>query len=185
MAIMNKRSLIALLVSLALVLSVLTVGVFADEVDPSQGEEQSTTTTVEGGDNNEEQTTTTAGNEETTTTSKKDETTTTADPHAGHDHGEGEEKDYTNLIVTLAVLGVIIIAGVVLAIINRVKLKAFLRSVKSEMKKVVWSPADQTRKNFLVVMVICVAVIILVAVLDIAFGKGISALAEWIKSFRA
>ena len=53
------------------------------------------------------------------------------------------------------------------------------------MKKVVWSPADQTRKNFLVVMVICVAVIILVAVLDIAFGKGISALAEWIKTFRA
>ena len=184
MAIMNKRSLIALLVSLALVLSVLTVSVFADEVDPSQGEEQSTTTTVEGGDNNEEQTTTTNGEE--TTTTKKDETTTTADPHAGHDHGTGEEeKDYTNLIITLAVLAVIIIAGVVLAIINRVKLKAFLRSVKSEMKKVVWSPADQTRKNFLVVMVICVAVIILVAVLDIAFGKGISALAEWIKSFRA
>ena len=182
MAIMNKRSLIALLVSLALVLSVLTVSVFADEVDPSQGEEQSTTTTVEGGDNNEEQTTTTSG-EETTTTK---ESTTTADPHAGHDHGTGEEeKDYTNLIVTLAVLAVIIIAGVVLAIINRVKLKAFLRSVKSEMKKVVWSPADQTRKNFLVVMVICVAVIILVAVLDIAFGKGIGALAEWIKSFRA
>ena len=184
MAIMNKRSLIALLVSLALVLSVLTVSVFADEVDPSQGEEQTTTTTVEGGDNNEEQTTTTNGEE--TTTTKKDETTTTADPHAGHDHGTGEEeKDYTNLIITLAVLAVIIIAGVVLAIINRVKLKAFLRSVKSEMKKVVWSPADQTRKNFLVVMVICVAVIILVAVLDIAFGKGISALAEWIKSFRA
>ena len=184
MAIMNKRSLIALLVSLALVLSVLTVSVFADEVDPSQGEEQSTTTTVEGGDNNEEQTTTTSGEE--TTTTKKDETTTTADPHAGHDHGTGEEeKDYTNLIITLAVLAVIIIAGVVLAIINRVKLKAFLRSVKSEMKKVVWSPADQTRKNFLVVMVICVAVIILVAVLDIAFGKGIGALAEWIKSFRA
>ena len=184
MAIMNKRSLIALLVSLALVLSVLTVSVFADEVDPSQGEEQSTTTTVEGGDNNEEQTTTTNGEE--TTTTKKDETTTTADPHAGHDHGTGEEeKDYTNRIITLAVLAVIIIAGVVLAIINRVKLKAFLRSVKSEMKKVVWSPADQTRKNFLVVMVICVAVIILVAVLDIAFGKGISALAEWIKSFRA
>ena len=182
MAIMNKRSLIALLVSLALVLSVLTVSVFADEVDPSQGEEQPTTTTVEGGDNNEEQTTTTSG-EETTTTK---ESTTTADPHAGHDHGTGEEeKDYTNLIITLAVLAVIIIAGVVLAIINRVKLKAFLRSVKSEMKKVVWSPADQTRKNFLVVMVICVAVIILVAVLDIAFGKGISALAEWIKSFRA
>lgn len=184
MAIMNKRSLIALLVSLALVLSVLTVSVFADEVDPSQGEEQPTTTTVEGGDNNEEQPTTTTGEE--TPTTKKDETTTTADPHAGHDHGTGEEeKDYTNLIVTLAVLAVIIIAGVVLAIINRVKLKAFLRSVKSEMKKVVWSPADQTRKNFLVVMVICVAVIILVAVLDIAFGKGISALAEWIKSFRA
>ena len=182
---MNKRSLIALLVSLALVLSFLTVGVLADEADAGNGNEETTTTTAaenEGG-NEEESTTTTAGEEETTT--KKEETTTTAAHDHDHEDGEDEPKDYTNLIVTLSILAVIIIACVVLAIVNRVKLKAFLRSVKSEMKKIVWSPKEQTRKNFLVVMVICIAVIVLVAALDIAFGKGISALAEWIKSFRA
>ena len=168
---MNKRSLIALLVSLALVLSLFTVGIFAEEEDTSTtvaGEEQSSTT--EAG--NEENTTTTAEGE---TTTKKEDTTTTAHDH-DHDHEE-EEKDYTDLIVTLSILGVIIIACVVVAIINRVKLTAFLRSVKSEMKKVVWSPKDQTRKNFLVVMVICIATIILVAILDYAFSNGISGLA--------
>lgn len=53
------------------------------------------------------------------------------------------------------------------------------------MKKVVWSPKDQTRKNFLVVIVICVAVVILIGILDFAFNKGITALTGWIKTFKA
>ena len=145
---MNKRSLIALLVSLALVLSFFTVGVFAHE----------------GHDHAEE--------------------VTTVDPHAGHDHGTEEEKDYTGLIITLSVIAVIVVIAVILAIKNRVKLAAFFRSVKSEMKKIVWSPKDQTRKNFLVVMVICIAVVILIGILDFAFNKGITALTGWIKTLK-
>ena len=141
---MNKRSLIALLVSLALVLSFFTVGVFAHE-DHDHAEE-----------------TTTAA---------------TSTPEVA--------KDYTGLIITLSIIAVILVIAVIVAIKNRVKLAAFLRSVKSEMKKVVWSPKDQTRKNFLVVMVICIAVVILIGILDFAFNKGITALTGWIKTFKA
>lgn len=141
---MNKRSLIALLVSLALVLSFFTVGVFAHE-----------------GHDHAEETTTAA----------------TSTPEVA--------KDYTGLIITLSIIAVILVIAVIVAIKNRVKLAAFLRSVKSEMKKVVWSPKDQTRKNFLVVMVICIAVVILIGILDFAFNKGITALTGWIKTFKA
>ncbi len=190
MTCMNKRSLIALLVSLALVLSFLTIGVLAtdaeaggDENDTTTVEEQSTTTVENESTSAEEEEDSTTKGEASTTT--KSEAATTVDEHAGHDHGEGEgEKDYTSLIVTLSIVAVIIIIAAIVAIKNRVKLAAFLRSVKSEMKKIVWSPKDQTRKNFWVVMIICIAVIILVAILDVAFGTGINKLAEWIKSFR-
>ncbi len=132
---MNKRSLIALLVSLALVLSFFTVGVFADE-------SETTTTTVT----------------------------------------ETESKDYTGLIITLSVIAVIVVVATIVAIKKREKLAAFFRSVKSEMKKIVWSPKDQTRKNFWVVMIICIAVTILIGILDFVFGKGISKLSDWIKT---
>lgn len=141
---MNKKSLIALLVSLALVLSFLTVGVFAhDDHDHDHAEEVTTAAVTE------------------------------------------TAKDYTGLIITLSVIAVILVVAVILGIKNRVKLAAFFRSVKSEMKKVVWSPKDQTRKNFLVVIVICVAVVILIGILDFAFNKGITALTGWIKTFKA
>lgn len=139
---MNKKSLIALLVSLALVLSFLTVGVFAHD-DHDHAEEVTTAAVTE------------------------------------------TAKDYTGLIITLSVIAVILVVAVILGIKNRVKLAAFFRSVKSEMKKVVWSPKDQTRKNFLVVIVICVAVVILIGILDFAFNKGITALTGWIKTFKA
>ena len=139
---MNKRSLIALLVSLALVLSFFTVGVFAHD-DHDHAEEA-----------------TTAAVTETT-------------------------KDYTGLIITLSIIAVILVVAVILAIKNRAKLAAFFRSVKSEMKKIVWSPKDQTRKNFLVVMVICIAVVILIGILDFAFNKGITALTAAIKNLKS
>ena len=137
---MTKRSLIALLVSLALVLSFFTVGVFAHD---DHDHEETTTATAEA---------------------------------TGID---------TGLIITLAVIAVIVVIAVILAIKNREKLAAFFRSVKSEMKKIVWSPKDQTRKNFWVVVIICVSVVILIGILDFAFNKGITALSEWIKTFKA
>ena len=189
MAFTNKRSLIALLVSLVMVLSIFTVGVFADETDSSTAE--STEANVESTSEEEssaeessseeesetEGATTEAATtaEETTEETTSESTTTTTDDH---DH---DEFNWTELIVNLVIGGIIVIVGAILIIKNRVKLAAFLRSVKSELKKVTWSPKDQTRKNFLVVAIICIAVVILVGILDFAFGFGIASLAKLFK----
>ena len=182
----NKRSLIALLVSLVLVLSFFTVGVFADETTEPVSEEASATeevsaTETESAAETESATETATATESTTETATTEATTTTASTTTttgDHDH---DEFNWTELIVNLVIGGIIIIVGAILIIKNRVKLAAFLRSVKSETKKVVWSPKDQTRKNFLVVVVICVAVVILVGILDFAFGYGIAGLAQLFK----
>ena len=52
------------------------------------------------------------------------------------------------------------------------------RGYKSEVKKIVWCPWNQVRKNTLVVVVVIVASAAVVGLLDVAFSKGIFALAE-------
>ena len=171
----NKRSLLALIVSIVLVLSFFTVSAFAETESATEAatteaattEAATTEATTTEAATTEAATTEAATTEATTTT----ETTTTTDDH---DH----EFDWTELIVNLVIGGIIIIVAAILIIKNRVKLAAFLRSVKSETKKVVWSPKEQTRKNFLVVVIICVAVVILVGILDFAFGYAIAGLAK-------
>ena len=131
---MNKRSLIALLVSLALVLSFFTISVLADETATEE------VTTVE------ETTTEGTTTESTTTAATTTEATTTTATTTEHSH----EIDWKNVIITGSIVLVILVIAGIIAYKNRVKLVAFLRSVKSEMKKIVWSPKDQTRKNYLV-----------------------------------
>ena len=50
------------------------------------------------------------------------------------------------------------------------------RSYKSEVKKIVWCPWNQVRKNTLVVVVVIVASAAVVGVLDYAFSQGLIAL---------
>ena len=50
------------------------------------------------------------------------------------------------------------------------------RSYKSEVKKIVWSPWNQVRKNTLVVVVVIVASAAAVGLLDYAFSQGLIAL---------
>ena len=50
------------------------------------------------------------------------------------------------------------------------------RSYKSEVKKIVWSPWNQVRKNTLVVVVVIVASAAAVGVLDYVFTHGLIAL---------
>lgn len=49
----------------------------------------------------------------------------------------------------------------------------FFRSYKSEMKKIVWSPWKQVRKNSLVVFVVVAACAAIICALDFAFSRGI------------
>jgi preprotein translocase SecE subunit len=53
------------------------------------------------------------------------------------------------------------------------KLGHFFRSYKSELKKIVWSPWKQVRKNSLVVFAVVIACAALICVLDIAFSQVI------------
>ncbi len=101
----------------------------------------------------------------------------------GHDHdhdtettGEEEEGFGTSDIVSLIILGVVVIAIAVYCIVKREKVGKFFRSLKSEFKKIVWSPRDQVRKNTIVVVVAVVALAIIIALADLVFMKGITAL---------
>ena len=72
----------------------------------------------------------------------------------------------------------IILIIVALVIKFRKKLGDFLRSVKSELGKIVWSGKENTRKSFLVVIVVAIAVAIMIGLIDFAFNTGISKLYE-------
>lgn len=78
--------------------------------------------------------------------------------------------------ISMGVLGVLIIVGVFFGIKYREGLVKWLRSYKSEIKKIVWMPWPDVRKNTIVVIVVIVVLGILIAMLDYVFSKGIIAL---------
>lgn len=49
----------------------------------------------------------------------------------------------------------------------------YFRSLKSEIKKIVWSPWKQVKKNTAVVLAVVVAFAILIGVLDYGFAQSI------------
>ena len=53
------------------------------------------------------------------------------------------------------------------------RIKSFFKSIKSEVKKISWSPWTDVRKNTLVVVVVIVICAIALAVVDIVFSYGI------------
>ena len=78
----------------------------------------------------------------------------------------------TNAIIWIVVGGVVLVAAVVLCIIFREKVGKFLRVYKSEIKKVVWLPWDQTKKSTLVVLVILIICATAIALVDLGLSKG-------------
>ena len=104
------------------------------------------------------------------------------DEHEGHDHADETEEEEKTLglgfWISMGVLGALIIVGVVFAIIKREKLKVWLLSYKSELKKIVWSSKQDVKKNTIVVIVAVLAIAIVVGLLDFAFNKGIIALGK-------
>ena len=91
--------------------------------------------------------------------------------------GSTEKKSLsTGDIVSLAILGVVIVIAAIWCIKNREKVGKYFRSLKSEYKKIVWSPWNQVRKNTLVVIVVVVAVALLIGIADYIFSNGIRSL---------
>lgn len=78
----------------------------------------------------------------------------------------------TGAIVTIIVAVVIVVAAIVLGIIFREKVKKFLRVYKSEAKKIVWLPWNQTKKSSIVVVVVLVICAVAICLLDFGLSKG-------------
>ena len=150
------RSALSLILVLMLVFSLGAVNVFADEASETEVET------------------------EVLTDGAVDDTAATEDEH-DHDHDHEEEEEAkegmtTFDIVSLAILGALIVAGVIYCLKNKEKVGKFLRSLKSEFKKISWSSWRDVRKNTLVVLIVVIAVAILIGVVDVLFSKGIIAL---------
>ena len=58
------------------------------------------------------------------------------------------------------------------------RIKSFARSIKSEVKKISWSPWTDVRKNTLVVVVVIVVCAVALAIVDYVFLQGITALGK-------
>ncbi len=58
------------------------------------------------------------------------------------------------------------------------KIAAFARSIKSEVKKISWSPWTEVRKNTLVVIVVIAVCAVALAIVDYVFVQGITALGK-------
>ncbi len=152
---------LAAFLALALMLSLCSLSIFADEPE---------VTTAEG------EATTAAPDE--TTAAPADETTAASDDDHDHDHDHGFPWD------AVISFGIVIIAIIVLLIVYFVnpkfkeKVQNFFRSLKSELNKVVWSSKDDVKKNTVVVLIFVAAFAVLIGLLDFLFSKGIIALGK-------
>ncbi len=182
---LRRTSLI--LLAVVLMLSVFSMTAFADEAvvdgDVLSAPVDADATATEGEEDISEDTTPvedTADDAAVADEDKADEATedsTEADVITTGD-AEAEEKDGlgTSDIVSLIILGIVVIVTAVYCIVKRENVGKFFRSIKSEFKKIVWSPRDQVRKNTIVVVVVVVALAAVIALADLIFMKGITAL---------
>lgn len=121
---------------------------------------------------------------EATDDTATDDSATTGDKAAddGHDHDHDDETTTdgegfgTSDLVSLILFGIVVIAVVVYCIVKREKVGAFCKSLKSEFKKITWSPWSQVRKNTIVVLIVVISLAIVIGVADLIFMKGITAL---------
>lgn len=79
----------------------------------------------------------------------------------------------TSTIVWLIVAAVLVIAAVVLCIRFREKLKKLFKVYKSEIKKIVWLPWNQTKKSTLVVLIALIVCAAVICLLDLGLSEGI------------
>ena len=181
-----KRSALSLILAVLLVFSAFSVTAFAEDEAADGADVAAGETEVD--------TTASADDAADDSADVADDTADAADDEAEHDHehedettgettGTTEEKKEgmsTFDIVSLAILGALIIVGVIYCLKNKEKVGKFLRSLKSEFKKISWSSWRDVRKNTLVVIVVVVAVAVLIGVVDFLFSKGIISLDQLI-----
>ena len=170
----SRVSLIAVILTMALMFSLFSLNVFAETDNGATDAPTETESAAEGTETKAEGTDTTASGTTTGTTAGTSTGTTASTSGTGSD----KDDDLLGTIISLVILGVIVIAVAVFCIIKREKVGKFARSLKSEMGKIVWLPWDQVRKNTIVVIIVVVIVAVVIGLLDFAFSKGIIALGD-------
>lgn len=173
------RSLAAFVLALMLMLTMSTLGVLAADDDAAAADGNSAVVDESESDKASDETVGEA--EDADGAAGEDASDEDADDASDDDADDASDDTDSKKLgvgfwVSMGVLGVLIIVGVVFAIIKREKLKVWLKSYKSELKKIVWMPWSQVRKNTVVVIVVVVAVAAVIGLLDYAFSKGIIAL---------
>jgi len=167
------KSLVSLIVIALLSVSLLTVGVFAEEEAagdillsaPADGAEAPAedAPAEDAADDNAA-----AEDKSDAEAEESEEAPTTGEKE------EEEEGLGLGFWISLGIFGVLIIVGVIAAIIKKEKVGAWWRSYKSELKKIVWYPWNDVRKGTIVVVVVVVGLAAVIGLLDFAFFKGIT-----------
>ena len=164
----------ALLLALAMLLSLTVLPAFAEDGDGLSLEESGEGEVLDvdlSGDADGEK------GDEDATDGETGEVTTTGAEETSEDIAAAPEETAkkglsTNAIIWIVVGGVVLVAAVVLCIIFREKVGKFFRVYKSEIKKVVWLPWDQTKKSTLVVLVILIICAAAICLVDLGLSKG-------------
>ena len=139
-------SLLTLVLTVALMFSLFSVSVFAEDASSS------------------------------TNSSSSSSTTDDHDHDHDHEEDKKEENNIVETIISLSIVGVVLIAVAVYCIINKEKVGKFFRALKSEMKKIVWFSWNDTRKNSIIVIVAVVIIAAFIGLLDLAFKNGVDML---------
>ncbi len=158
--------LFTVLTAVALMLTLLTTAIYATDVTTAATETTVADTTVAD--------TTVADTTAASTTAAS----TTAPTTTAGDSTENAGPNW-DLIITLSVLGVAIVALLVVYFAVprfRAWTNKKCREIKSELKNVTWSPWRDVKRNTVLVILIVAAAAAAIGLLDFVFAKSISAL---------
>ena len=139
-------SLLTLVLTVALMFSLFSVSVFAEDASSSTNDSSSYSTSDDH------------------------------DHDHDHEEEEKEENNIVETIISLSIVGVVLIAVAVYCIVNKEKVGKFFRALKSEMGKIVWFSWNDTRKNSIIVIVAVVIIAAVIGLLDFAFKNGVDIL---------
>ena len=150
----------AALIAVVLMISLFAMPAFAEEATSG---EQSTEGVTEA---------TTEGVTEATTEGATEGSTEASTGTGSSDKKEDDGKLSVGGIIGICIGAAIVVALVILGVKFRVEIAKYLRVLKSESKKIVWFPWDQTKKNTIVVLIVLIACAAAICLLDFALNKG-------------
>ena len=105
---------------------------------------------------------------------------TAADTTGATEETEENKGLSTGTIVSIVFTAVIVIGVAIYCIKNKEKVVTFFREVRSECKKIVWTPWKTVKKSTLIVVIVVVVFAVLIGALDLLFHRGIVSLGNLI-----